>query len=60
MRAEEVLEELKFTDKQSYSLRVKDWEAIRDKALSLGREPRMVVDFAEHNMRLVIVEEPME
>lgn len=57
VRAEEYLEELKFTDKKSYSLRVTDWNDIKEKALSMGREPRMVIEFPEYDLRLVVTEE---
>lgn len=51
------LEELKFTDKASFPLKVADWELHRDRALKQGREPVMVIDFPEHNLRLVVREE---
>lgn len=57
VRAEEYLEELKFTDKKSYSLRVADWEDIKAKALVLGREPKMVIEFPEAGLRLIVTEE---
>lgn len=60
VRADDVLEELKYTDKGSYTLRIADWFSIKRKALKLGREPRMVIDFPHKQLRLVITEEPYD
>lgn len=51
---DDVLEEVKFTDKASYSLKVADLQAIRRKALNTGKEPSFLVEFSEHNMRVII------
>ena len=53
------VESLKYTDKDSFSIKVDDWEQLRADALRVGREPRMVVDFEKRKLRLVIVEEPL-
>lgn len=57
VRAEDVLEELKYTTKKSYSLKVSEWMDIKEKALRLGREPRMVIEFPESSLRLIITED---
>lgn len=59
VRTDDVLEELKFTDKKSFSLKLAQWEDIKAKALKLGREPRMVIEFhrdGERAVRLIIEE----
>ena len=59
--SEEYLDEVKFTDKSSFSLQLLEWVAIRAKALRLGREPRMVIEFTgghQGSTKLVVVEVP--
>lgn len=51
------LEELKFTDKDSYSINVEYWKRLKLAASRLGREPRMIVDFPKRGVRLIITEE---
>lgn len=58
VKAREVLEELKFTDAASYPMDVRDWATLRRDAHNMGREPRLVIDFKRHGVRLVVVEEP--
>lgn len=53
------LEQLKFTDAASFTVKVAEWLGLRADALRAGREPRMVVDFEAHGVRLVIVEEQL-
>ena len=60
VRGDDVLEELKFTDKKAFSLKVSDLLGILVKALNTGREPRMVVDFSEHNIRVVMTIERID
>jgi len=54
---ETVLEELKYTDASSFSLKAKDWLLHKDRALKQGREPVMVIEFMQDNVRLVLREE---
>ena len=56
----ETLEELKFTTKSSYSLKMLDWRKIRAAALAQGRTPRMVIDLdvdGKDPLRLVVTED---
>jgi hypothetical protein len=57
VRSEGELEQLKFTDKDSFTIKVDEWKKIRDDALRFGREPRMVIDFEQHGIRMIIEEE---
>ncbi len=52
--AEGQLVEMKFTDKESFSLKVKDGKAIVKKAMQNGLAPEMIVDFPQHGYRAVI------
>lgn len=54
---ETVLEELKYTDSSSFTLKAKDWLLHKDRALKQGREPVMVIEFMKDNLRLVLREE---
>lgn len=54
VKSEDYLEEVKYTDKASYSLTVKVLNDIRRKARLTGREPRMVVDYEQHGIRAII------
>lgn len=58
VRQVEYLDELKYTDKSEWSLRLRDWVAILYKARLMGREPRMIVEFNDGHkkVRLVIQE----
>ena len=59
VRSDEYMEQLKFTDGDSYRLTVKEWLQLRGDSDRFGRSPRMVVDFSRHNVRLVITQEEM-
>lgn len=50
----DVLEELKYTDAASFSLKAKDLKAIQRKAVLQGKEPRMVIDFENHHLRVIV------
>ena len=57
----EFLDELKWTDKGSRALDLREWESHRTKALLMGRQPRMFVDFTgskRRRTRLMITEVP--
>lgn len=54
VRTDEALEQLKYTDAASYSLKVSEWEQIERDALSQGREPTLIIEFARHGLRLKI------
>lgn len=56
-RTDEHMEQIKYTDRASYSLKMSEWEAIREDALRFGREPRLLIDFEKHGIRLLITEE---
>ncbi len=53
----EFLEELKYTDKSSFALKVQTWNKIKRHAAMTGREPKMVIDFHQHDLRLIVTEE---
>lgn len=59
VRSEDYLEQLKFTDSESYRLTVKEWMKLRSDSDRFGRSPRMVIDFSNHKIRLVITQEEM-
>jgi len=48
--------ECKTTTKQSYSLKVQTWHKIWKEAMSEGRDPLMVIDFAEDDTSLVVID----
>lgn len=54
----DALEELKFTQKDSYRIRVVDWLRHRGNARRAGVEPTLIIDFPTHRIRLVVREEP--
>lgn len=62
VRTEETLDELKWTQSASYSLKHREWRSVVKKAHLLGREPRMFIDFkniaGKTHTRLMIVEVP--
>lgn len=53
----EFLEEMKFTDKDSFALKVETWKKIKRQAAVTGREPKMVIDFPQYDLRLIVTEE---
>lgn len=57
VRTEEELEQLKYTDKLAYRLDVREWRAIESDARSQGREPVLIIEFSEHNLRLKVTRE---
>lgn len=57
VRTDDDLEQLKYTDKASYSLKVAEWRQIAMDAASQGREPSLIIEFSEFNLRLKIVAE---
>lgn len=57
---DEFLVEAKYTDKAGYPLNVAEWEALRRDALRAGKEPVLVIDFPNRNLRLFVLEEPFE
>lgn len=59
VRSNEYMEQLKFTDKGSYRLTAKEWLGLRADSDRFGRSPRMVIDFQEHNLRLIVTQEEM-
>lgn len=59
VRNAEYMEQLKFTDKASYRLTVEEWLELRADSDRFGRLPRMVIDFEEHNLRLIVTQEEM-
>lgn len=58
VRGVEYMDEMKFTDAKSYSLKILTWRKARKAAESQGREPRLIIDFPEAKLRLVVTEEP--
>lgn len=57
VRTEDDLEALKYTDALSYRLDVRDWRVIEADARSQGREPVLIIRFAEHNLTLRVERE---
>lgn len=53
-RTDEELEQIKYTDKKSFTVKVAECEGIYRDALNAGRDPQMVVDFEQHNIRVVM------
>lgn len=51
------LEQLKYTDGMAFRVTIGQWKALREDALRLGLEPRMVFDFESFNTRLIVTEE---
>jgi hypothetical protein len=60
VRTPDYLEQLKYTDAVSFSIKVKEWLNLRRDALNTGRAPRMVIDFEKHGVRLIIIEESID
>lgn len=58
VRTEDALEELKFRA-NSYTIKAKDWIKFRNRAITEGREPRLILDFPSEGVRLIVVEEPL-
>lgn len=56
IRAEGFLEQLKFTDSKGFRVTVDEWKRIKKNANNAGRLPRMVIEFSEYGITLVITE----
>lgn len=54
------LEQLKFTDKESYRILLVEWKASQADAHRMGREGKWVIDFPQQRIRLVVTEEPYD
>lgn len=54
VRGRDTLDELKYTQRGSYSIKLAEWRDVRRKALLLGREPRMIVEFLDTGVVLEI------
>lgn len=54
VKSDSHLEELKYTDKKSFSMTVDVLKDIQRKARLTGREPRLVVDFEQHGIRAIV------
>lgn len=52
----EHLEELKFTDQKGYTIDVREWERLATQAALQGKEPRLIVEFPERGIRLIVEE----
>lgn len=55
-----VLEQLKYTDKDRITIKVKDLLSQREDALRFGREPGMVVEFTTFGLRITITQETIK
>lgn len=53
-RTPERLEQIKFTDKSSFTINVKEWLALEADALRDGRDPVFVIDFDKYGVRLEV------
>jgi hypothetical protein len=54
VRSEEFLDELKYTDKASYSLKVDTLKKVFDDAIAQDREGRMIIEFSAHGITVVV------
>lgn len=54
IKSDDYLEQHKYTDKDRITIRAKDLIKILLDSLDHGREPGMVVDFDQHNVRMII------
>ena len=52
--APEYLESLKFTDKHTFILDADDLLRLREDAFRLGREPKMVIEFAQYRFCVAV------
>lgn len=57
VRNDEYLEQLKFTDADSFALKAKEWLAGEDDASRFGRSHRLLIDFDKYGIRLVVTRE---
>lgn len=57
IRAEEFLEQIKFTDSKGFRITVEEWQRLRGHAERDGRSPRLVIDFERFGIRLIVTEE---
>lgn len=57
VRNDEYLEQHKFTDADSFALKIKEWLRNEDDASRFGRLHRMVIDFDAYGVRLVVTRE---
>lgn len=53
----ENLDQLKYTDKASYTIRAEDMQRLFDNATAMGREGRLVVSFEEYGLTVVVTQE---
>lgn len=51
------LDQLKSYATGRYTLTAKEWTKLRRNAHKDGREPRLIIEFPEHGVRLVVTEE---
>lgn len=58
VKGPDYLDQLKYTDKRSYSIKVSEWKALVQDALNHGREPRMIVSFPQEGITVQITEVP--
>lgn len=56
VQEEGFLTQLKFTDKDSFTIKASEWKAIRNDALRDGREPRLVIEFSKHGFTVAVSE----
>lgn len=56
VKTDDEMVQVKYTDKDSFTLRAKEWEGIVADALKNGREPAMIVEFPHRHLRLRITE----
>lgn len=50
-------ESVKYTDSAGYRITTNEWIKLRRDAHNSGREPRLVIDFPQRKLRLVVTEE---
>lgn len=57
VKHEHYLEQTKYTDADSFSIKVDEWEQIKADAARSGREPLLFIEFRKRMLKLVITEE---
>lgn len=54
-KTDETMEQIKFTDKKSFVLKVDELDQVYHDCLRAGRDPQMIVDFERHKKRAIII-----
>jgi hypothetical protein len=52
--SEQYMDQLKFTGKDSFVIKIDEWDKLYMDALRHDKEPRLIISFDKHNLELVI------